>query len=246
MRVHVLGYWGAYPEPGEATTGFLLELPGGKVLLDCGSGVLSQLGKVCAIPDLAGVVVTHHHHDHAADLGTLVYAVLLARLQGQLRQPLAVYTPPGQPRAEAELRREPGVDWTPLSAGQQVVCAGATWSFVQTRHPVECLAVRVAAEGKVFAFSADSAFCPELTEVARGADVFLCEASFPDGQEAAAAQAGHLTAGQAGRVARQAGVRRLVLTHYPHGVAVEQLLMEASAAWGQPAERVYTLQRLEV
>ena len=64
-------------------------------------------------------------------------------------------------------------------------------------------------------FSGDTAPCEELSEAARDADLFICEATFgEDEQEARAAEYGHMTFSQAARTAAQAGVKRLWLSHY--------------------------------
>jgi ribonuclease BN (tRNA processing enzyme) len=99
---------------------------------------------------------------------------------------------------------------------------------------------------KVFVFSADSALCSNLRQIAEGADLFLCEASMYDGQEEAARRAGHVTARQAGTLAKEAGVKRLALTHYPHYGNLDDLIRQASAAFQGPVERLHLLKILEV
>ena len=68
--------------------------------------------------------------------------------------------------------------------------------------------------GQVFAFVMDTRRCTAALELARGADLLVCEATFRDGEEDLADAYGHLTARQAAELAREAGARRLVLTHF--------------------------------
>ncbi len=68
--------------------------------------------------------------------------------------------------------------------------------------------------GQVFAFVMDTRRCDAIVELARDADLLVCEATFLDGEEERAADFGHLTARQAAELAAQAGARRLVLTHF--------------------------------
>lgn len=68
--------------------------------------------------------------------------------------------------------------------------------------------------GQVFAFVMDTRRCDAIVELARDADLLVCEATFLDGEEDRAADFGHLTARQAAELAAEAGVRRLVLTHF--------------------------------
>ena len=67
--------------------------------------------------------------------------------------------------------------------------------------------------GQVFAFVMDTRWCPGALQLADGADLLVCESTFLDVDADMAEEYGHLTARQAGRLAREAGVRRLVLTH---------------------------------
>jgi ribonuclease Z len=68
--------------------------------------------------------------------------------------------------------------------------------------------------GQVFAFVMDTRLCAAAAALAAGADLLVCESTFLERDAHLARDYGHLTAGQAGRLAAEAGVRRLVLTHF--------------------------------
>lgn len=68
--------------------------------------------------------------------------------------------------------------------------------------------------GQRFAFVMDTGLCDNVYALAEGADLLVIEATFLRSEAALAAEVGHLTAGQAARVAAESGVRRLVLTHF--------------------------------
>ncbi|MFE1826228.1 ribonuclease Z [Streptomyces yangpuensis] len=68
--------------------------------------------------------------------------------------------------------------------------------------------------GQRFAFVMDTRLCSGVDELAEGCDMLVIESTFLDEDECLATDHGHLTAGQAARVARDAGVRHLVLTHF--------------------------------
>ena len=68
--------------------------------------------------------------------------------------------------------------------------------------------------GQSFAFVMDTRLCPAVPALARGCDLLVIESTFADEDARLAEEYGHLTAGQAGRVAAEAGVRHLVLTHF--------------------------------
>jgi ribonuclease BN (tRNA processing enzyme) len=65
-------------------------------------------------------------------------------------------------------------------------------------------------QGKTLVFSGDTDYSPALVALAREADWFICECSFPEGQKVT----GHLIPSLAGRIAREARVKHLVLTHF--------------------------------
>jgi ribonuclease Z len=67
--------------------------------------------------------------------------------------------------------------------------------------------------GQSFAFVMDTRWCDAALDLAHEVDLLVCEATFLSGDEDLAAEAGHLTAQQAGRLAAQAGARTLVLSH---------------------------------
>jgi ribonuclease Z len=68
--------------------------------------------------------------------------------------------------------------------------------------------------GQRFAFVMDTRLCDGVHELAAGCDMLVIESTFLDEDQQLAVDHGHLTAGQAGAVAREAGVRHLVLTHF--------------------------------
>ncbi|WP_406435848.1 ribonuclease Z [Streptomyces sp. NBC_00631] len=68
--------------------------------------------------------------------------------------------------------------------------------------------------GQRFAFVMDTRLCDGVHALAEGCDLLVIESTFLDEDAGLAAEHGHLTAGQAAAVAREAGVRHLVLTHF--------------------------------
>jgi ribonuclease BN (tRNA processing enzyme) len=105
-------------------------------------------------------------------------------------------------------------------------------------HPVETFAMRLSVEGRTVAYSADTASCDALVEIARDADLFLCEASYHDGDDNPPGI--HLTGSEAGAAAEAAGARRLVLTHLvPWGDPMRSLA-EAGSRFTGSVERART------
>jgi ribonuclease Z len=84
--------------------------------------------------------------------------------------------------------------------------------------------------GQVVAFVMDTAWCDAAVDLARDADLLVAEATFRDEHAELATAYGHLTAGQAGRLAAEAGARHLVLTHFSERYRDVEAHVEEAAA----------------
>ncbi len=95
---------------------------------------------------------------------------------------------------------------------------------------VQLTEVSAPRRGQVFAFVMDTRVCSGAAALAEEADLLVCESTYASTEESLAEAHRHLTAAQAGRIARAAGARRLVLTHFSQRYRdVEVLLAEAAA-----------------
>src|ERR1051325_6825217 len=68
VKLTVVGCSPAWPNPGGAQPGYLVEDGGGRVLLDCGPGVLARLREDGGWPRVDAIVITHFHLDHWGDV----------------------------------------------------------------------------------------------------------------------------------------------------------------------------------
>jgi ribonuclease Z len=103
--------------------------------------------------------------------------------------------------------------------------------------------------GQRFAFIMDTRLCDGAFALADQADMLVCESTFAATEAEFAREWGHLTAGQAGQIAAQSGVRLLVLTHFSQRYESEQgerLLHEAEAAFGGEVVLARDLDRVPV
>lgn len=95
-------------------------------------------------------------------------------------------------------------------------------------HTIDIKEVGEVLAGQGFAFVMDTRECPGAHELARGVDLLVCEATYLSELESLAKDYGHLTAEQAGRIARDARVKKLVLTHFSQRYSsVDELALEA-------------------
>jgi ribonuclease BN (tRNA processing enzyme) len=223
MRLTILGRSPASPNPGEACAGYLVEGEGSRVLVDIGPGVVAQLVEHHHPDDLDAIVVSHMHADHMLDLVTLRY-VYPWRLRPK-EQRLRVVLPPGSADQMLDLARGVGSarhfeDCFRLSEhdGSAAIAAGnIALTPVETQHYIPCWGFRIEADSRRLAYTADTAPCPGLSDLADSADLLLSEATLRSLDEDAVPPEprGHLLPAEAGAAARDGGALRLMLTHLP-------------------------------
>lgn len=219
MKLTICGNNGAVPRPGGACSGYLVQEEDSRLLLDCGNGAFSQLTRHLDPFALDAVIITHLHADHFFDLVPMRYALLLTF--GRRRPTkLPLWLPNGCAQVlEGFAASFGGVapyfgevfELQEYNPGDVVRVGALTVNIVEMKHFIPSYGLRLTGNGTL-AYSGDTGYCDTVVALAAGADTFLCEATQ---QEAtyARSRAGHLSAIDAGRVATQAGVRRLLLTH---------------------------------
>jgi ribonuclease BN (tRNA processing enzyme) len=213
MRLTVLGSCGAWPEAGQACSGYLVEHDEFRLLVDLGYAIVPRLLERVTAGQVDAVLISHGHPDHCADLNPLLRA---RALRADPSPPLPVYALPGALHAVLALDR-PG-----MLAGAYVLhefTAGSRLEIgpfrVQTRllpHWVPNAGLRLAAGSQVFAYTGDSGPSHGVVELARCADLLLAEASYVD-QVPEDSRRYLSSARQQGRQAADAGARHLLLTH---------------------------------
>jgi ribonuclease BN (tRNA processing enzyme) len=243
VKLTVVGCSGSYPGPDSPASCYLVEQEHEgrtwRVLLDLGSGALGPLQRYVDPLALDAVLLSHLHPDHCLDLCGFY---VLRKYHPAGSQPrLPVYGPGGTAGRMARaygLPEDPGMnlefDFRTWAPGEPVRIGPFTVQPLRVEHPVEAYGLRVFAAGALLAYTGDTGRCGELETLARGADLLLAEASFPDG--AANPPGIHLTGGDGGRLARDAGVHRLVVTHVPPWYDGDEALAAARAEWDGPTE----------
>lgn len=244
MRLTILGRSPASPNPGEACAGYLVEGGGSRVLVDIGPGVVAQLLRRHHPDELDAIVVSHMHADHMLDLVTLRYVYPWRGHPKEQR--LRVILPPGSADQVLDLARGAGnprhfEDAFQLSehdGSSALAFEGMTLTPVETMHFIPCWGFRAEADGKLLGYTADTGPCDAVSTIADGSDLFLSEATLRTLDEDAQPpeQRGHLLPEEAGRAARDAGARRLMLTHLPADGDGSWARTAASDAYGADAE----------
>jgi ribonuclease BN (tRNA processing enzyme) len=194
--------------------------------MDAGPGTLANLQEYVAIEDLDAAVISHSHPDHWSDLDHFAVAARYV----VPRPPLPVYAPEGlQELMRVGAAAVEALDWRPIGDGDGVAVGEMRFSFTQTDHPVTTLAARVDGDGRSLGYSADTGPKWGLSALGSGLNLALCEATFLSDTEG---RLPHMSAREAGRTARDAGVERLVITHLWPRVDAAAAKAEAEAAFG--------------
>ncbi|MEV4571508.1 MBL fold metallo-hydrolase [Nonomuraea sp. NPDC049419] len=225
MLLTVLGGCGVWPAAGQACSGYLVEHDGFRLLIDPGYATVPRLLERVGADQIDAVFVSHGHPDHCADLNPLLRARTMLENPAA---PLPVYAPPGALDAVLALDR-PGV-----LTGSYVLCdvvPGIGPFRVRTRllpHSVPNAGIRLTAGGRALVYTGDSGPSPDRVELARDADLLLAEATYVD-----QVPKGSLltSARQAGRQAREAAARHLLLTHLQPGTGPAAARAAAATAY---------------
>ncbi len=137
-------------------------------------------------------------------------------------------------------------DVFPWADGEPVQFGSLTVTPTRVAHPPESYGLRIEdSSGTVLAYSGDTGICDAVVDLARGADVFLCEASWthmpghrpPDL---------HLSGTEAGQIATRAGVKELLLTHIPPWTSREDVIAEAKSAFDGPVHAVVAGENIDL
>lgn len=264
MKITIIGSGGGpQPNTSRSAPSVAIEHRDKLYVIDCGNGTpRNVVAAGYRLKDLTAVFLTHHHIDHNADFGNLALLAWTAGLVDPIETygpaPMAEIVDRYVEMNSIDIaHREqlgrpafrPLVKTTDV-AGDGVVYSGddLTVTAAAVVHPpLEAYAYRFdSSEGSVV-ISGDTTYCDEMVDIARGADILVHEAFLPDSLHLLTdgsntkverlqkhfAQA-HTTAEDAGRVAQQAGVKKLVLWHLIPTEGVDR------SAWIEQAQRHFS------
>jgi ribonuclease BN (tRNA processing enzyme) len=224
VKLTVVGSSPAWPNPGGAQSGYLVEGPG-MLLLDCGPGVLARLREHHSEdgwPAVDSIVVSHFHLDHWGDLVPWVWGLMVGPARKE--HPPELWVPPGgrdELRALGDHLGKPDMFESTFqvreyAADEPFRAAGLEVTATRLPHyTLQTYGFRVTNGARSLAYSGDSGPSDRRVELARDCDLFLCEATL-ERPELDGEPRGHLSADEAVAAFEASGAGRLVLTHRPH------------------------------
>lgn len=235
MKLDVLGSAGTYPVADMPASGYLVSAGDSRVLCDAGFGAFAELTRRIDPDVLDAVVLSHRHPDHCADFLALYHALAFGPFEVR---GLPVFCAPG---VEVRLAEFLGAgeghvffeifDFHEVGETNHVEVGAIDIRFAVSSHPVPTIASRFEAEGRSLTYSADTGPGGGFPDLAMGSNVMLSEASL-QGERDEHHYVQHLTAAEAGAIARAADVDKLILTHLPPSLDRERSRREAAAAFG--------------
>jgi ribonuclease BN (tRNA processing enzyme) len=217
VRVHFLGSGSAFSDGGRANAAIHVTAPGVSLLLDCGGSAMPAIKRHVDPGTIDAIAVTHLHGDH---FGGITYLVIEQHFSGRKKELVCG----GPPSLEMRLRATEQALYPdffgrvplgfPLSTvvlgAEPTPLGGARVAALPVRHVrmAEPHGLRVEVAGKVIAYSGDARWTEHLATVAKGADLFICEATFFDTEDPS-----HISYRTLMQHRDELDARRIVLTH---------------------------------
>lgn len=219
--VTILGSGTGVPSLERSACAVLVETAGRHLLFDIGPGTMRRILEAgITIFDIDHLFISHFHPDHIGELASFLFATKYPDIEHR-KTPLTVAGGPGFKSFYEQLNALfhpyidlPGhlriVELDPHIKKDTLDSEHFTVTAAMVNHRPESLAYRVTARGVRVVYSGDTDYSENLVRLARNADLLICESSLPDEIKIE----GHMTPSIAGKVATEAGVKRLVLTHF--------------------------------
>jgi len=235
MEITILGSGTATPSLERNASGLAVKALHSWILVDIGPGTMRRMCEAGIDSKwIDAILITHFHPDHVSDLVPFLFASNYE--YGAVRsEPFHLIGPTGLEQFYSALVGVYG-DWI-VPKGNRLILkemaaraagnldlAGAEIHSRPAVHSFPSLHYRFEADGVSFTASGDTDFSDGLIELARDTEVLICECSMPDDLK----QPGHLVPREAGSIAAQANVKKLVLTHFYPPCEEVDVVMQAS------------------
>jgi ribonuclease BN (tRNA processing enzyme) len=243
MELVVLGGSAAGGNTGAGCAGFLVRSEQTTLVLDLGPGTLLELRRQADFRQLDGIVISHLHVDHMLDLLALRYLLMYNPIKPNKRIPL--WMPPNGramlDRLATTLDPDPKegpfyetvLDVRDYDPESELSVGDLSVRFTPTVHYIPCWAARVSNGGSSedLVYTADTGPTANLAPFAKGAAVLIAEATLPGAGNLPPGERGHQTAAEAARLAADADVDVLVLSHVWEEYGFDAYLADAKSVF---------------
>lgn len=233
MKLTALGVWGGYPTRDAGTTSYLLQSKEGfNLLLDAGSRAVTELEHELSPNELDAIILSHYHEDHIADLGALRQ---YRQLQVDKPEILPIYGHEENQYEFSKLTLENVSEGIAYDVENGTSVGPFDIQFLKTVHPVICYAMRIVerATGQVLVYTGDTGYFADLVDFSKDADILLADVYFfKEHYTKYSHMPNHLSSVEAGEIAAQANVKKLILTHLPQVGDLQVLREEAQEVAG--------------
>ncbi len=235
MELIVLGSSASYALPGEATSSYLIKDKDKSLLIDIGTGSLSNLFRWQDPGDISALIISHLHMDHFAD----IYPLRLYLNFEKSGHKLKVFAPKEAKDQLGSVLSPKGkkifaktLDFKPINEKSKLKIDSFNVTFKNMIHDIDSFAVKIEAGGKTLVYTSDTSYNENLVKFSRGCDLLLSEATLI----VKTSEVAHMTVEQAGRLAQEANVKKLVLTHVWPTFKDDNTLAEAAKYYFGPIE----------
>ena len=194
------------------------------LLLDCGSGVLSELQNYIDLNDINHAILTHYHYDHFSDIGAYLFSRLVNTQLGRAVEELYIYGPADE-GMQKQVEDVAYSRFTSFNETSQLEIGPFICTFMKNIHPVETYSIKIVCDSKSIVFTSDTSFTLDLIEFAANSDLLITECSLYEGMDGVGS--GHMTSKDAGILAYQSKAKRVLLTHLPHYGELNDLVVSA-------------------
>ena len=247
VKLKVLGTVAPYPKGDKNCPGYLIKYKNHNILFDCGNGSTRLLNLPDDLNNLS-IFITHLHPDHVGDLASLLQTIFVYRCHEIIKDRIHLYIPD---TIEEEYKvEEDEITWITTKVGEKHAIdyeyikkyadiAGVEIHKIeentnfkdfevisaQVPHPIEAYAYRFNSDNGDITYSGDTDVKNNLREFAKNSDLFICESTFL--KENKRTNPGHLYTYEAARIAKDANVSKLLLTHFWPEFDKEKYVLEA-------------------
>jgi ribonuclease BN (tRNA processing enzyme) len=237
IKLTILGSGTVVPNGERNSSGYFVELSDARVMIDCGAGTVHALARYgLAWEEMTHLFISHFHVDHIGELASL-FSAFRYGMKSPRREPLTIVGPAGLDRVMEALKLafgsrlfgpESGVAVRMINPGEQIELGPrSTMSVIKTPHTKESLAARIESDGQALCYTGDTDYDPCLSRFFQDADVLISECSFRERRE----DVRHLSIADVARIASQARVSKLIVTHFYFEVDEAELTRELKSAY---------------